>query len=652
MIDAYAIGTTLKLHDLVTPQLLKLAEQFAKVDALALQVNKRLQKIGSEVVGIRNLAAASKALDAGLKGVNTEALQAERNLRSIKGALPTGSIGIERELAAANVEAATLERRLLGMRGLGRGGSGAVPPILPGLGGAGGGGGRGRRGGHIHGGNMHVGPHGFGIGGVGMGLATDMLVPLAAAGATVYVGHKFYEAAKDYDMAFTRFRTLNLGEKINADANSFARGTKQFGVSMTERMTVLRDMHEVMGNYEEAKEITPLFTRMLAANRGVFGEEGNRFDTKTFQALGKVIEMRGGTASPAEMFKQADFAQKVLTGSAGLVTPTDLLAFMKTGGVATRLLSNKAFYEESAPMIQEMGGNRFGTALMSAHQNLAMGRGSLKSLKEAARIGLIDPGMIEYTKIGTIKQVLPGALKEEGLYNQSKFEWLLKVLIPAIRKGGVRTQKGILKGDAISDEQIVNELNTLFSQRTASNAFAQMYLQRHKIEKNIGVTEGAMGIKELEKQYQASPQGAEDEFAAAWKDFKAEFGKNMLPQVTNMLKTGADILRALGDMANNPTFKAVQDFAGGAVHAFAWPYRLMFGNANASEAAPNTGAINPVANRGAMPSAMKGSVHLDGRLVGSFMADHMGRQASAPMTGTSNFDVSMGLPAPGLGYQR
>jgi hypothetical protein len=650
MIDAYAIGTTLKLHDLITPQLLKLSEQFAKVDALALQVNKRLQKMGAEVVGVRNLAAASKALDAGLKGVNAEALLAERNLRGLKGALPTGSIGIERELAAANVEAAALERRLLGMRGLGRGGGG-MTPILPGPGGAGGGGG-GRRGGHIHGGNMHVGPHGFGIGGVGMGLATDMLVPLAAAGAAVYVGHKFYEAAKDYDMAFTRFRTLNLGDKVNADANSFARGTKQFGVSMTERMTVLRDMHEVMGSYEEAKAVTPLFTRMLAANRGVFGEEGNKFDTKTFQALGKVIEMRGGTSSPAEMFKQADFAQKVLTGSAGLVTPTDLLAFMKTGGVATRLLSNQAFYAQSAPMIQEMGGSRFGTALMSAHQNLAMGRGSLKSMKEAARIGLIDPGMIEYTKIGTIKQVLPGALKDEGLYNQSKYEWLLNVLIPAIRTNGVRGHGGLVKGDKITDDQIVNELNTLFSQRTASNAFAQMYLQRHKIEKNIAVTQGAMGIDALEKEYKGSAQGAEDEFGAAWKDFKAEFGKNMLPQITSMLKTGAEILRMLGDMTNNPAFKAVQGFTEGAAHAFAWPYRLMFGNANAAEPGAGSAPINPVAGRTTMGNTMKGSVHLDGRLVGSFMADHMGRQASAPMTGTSSFDMSMGLPTPGLSYQR
>lgn len=644
MIDVYAIGTTLKMRDHVTPGLLELSKQFAKVDALALQVNKRLQKMGAEVVGLRNLSSASKSLAASMKAIKDESALAEKNLFALRMALPSGGLGLEAELIAANVHAKTLAHTLAGIRG----GAPLLPPT-PGAGGGRGGGG-GRRG-HIHGGNIHVGPGGFGIGGVGMGLATDMLVPLAAAGATIYVGHKFYEAAKDYEMAFTRFRSLNLGVEVNKDADAFAKGTKQFGVSMTERMTVLRDMHEVMGSYEEAKAVTPLFSRMLAANRGVFGEEGNRFDTKTFQALGKVIEMRGGTASESEMFKQADFAQKVLTGSAGLVTPTDLLAFMKTGGVATRLLSNKAFYEESAPMLQEMGGSRFGTALMSAHQNLAMGRGALKSMKEAARLGLIDPRMIEYTKIGTIKQVLPGALKDEGLYNQSKFQWLLDVLIPAIRAGGIRGPNGLIKGAAISDDQMVNELNTLFSQRTASNAFAQMYMQRNKIAKNIAVTEGAMGIKELEKQYQASPQGAEDEFNAAWKDFRTEFGKNMLPQITSMLKSGADILRTLGDMSNSPAFKAIQDFTGSVGHAFAWPYRLMFGNANAAE--PGQGAaINPVAPRGGMSNAMKGTVHLDGRLVGNFMADHLGRQMSNPLTGTSQYDLSMGLGTPGMSYPR
>jgi hypothetical protein len=524
MLDIYGIGITLKLHDLVSAELVKMAKQFEELDLLATGVNKSLKSLGGAALEMRALQREAGTFGTKMARANEQALLLERNLHALKAAGAMPGMGMP---ATPSIVP---------------GGRGPTPPgLLPPSPNNGGGGRRGNHG--LHGGNIHAGPGGIGIGNVGYGLPTNALLPMAAAGIGIYGIHSLYEAAKEYKMAMARFQSLNLGDAINADADHFARTTKQFGVTMTERMTILRDMHEVMGSYEEAKAVTPLFSRMLAANVGVYGEEGNRFDTKTFQALGKVIEMRGGTTSEAEMFKQADFAQRTLTGSAGLVGPSDLLAFMKTGGVATRLLSDKAFYEESAPMIQEMGGNRFGTALMSAHQNLAMGRGSLKSMKEAARIGIIDPKMIEYTSIGTIKQVLPGALKDDELYNKSKFEWLKNDLIPAIRAKGVRGKKGLVFGDAITDDMIVNELNTLFSQRTASNAFSQMYLQRNKIAKNVAVTENAMGIDQLEKLNKDSPTGTEREFLAAWKDFKAEFGANVLPTVTELLKNGAEMLR-------------------------------------------------------------------------------------------------------------
>src|SRR5258708_2885207 len=213
MIDVYSIGTTLKIHDLVSPQLFKLVEGFTKLDALALGVNKQLKALGAEVVGIRGLTAASKQLDSGLKGVNAEALLIERNLRAVTGALPVGGIGLEKELVRANVEADLLEKKLAAMRALGR--VPGVSPMLPGGGGGGGSGGGGGRRGHIHGGAMHVGPNGFGVGGVGMGLASDMLVPLAAGLVAGYVGHKFYESAKDLEKVKADFSNLNLSKADN-----------------------------------------------------------------------------------------------------------------------------------------------------------------------------------------------------------------------------------------------------------------------------------------------------------------------------------------------------------------------------------------------------------------------------------------------------
>lgn len=643
MLDIYGIGITIKLHDLVSVELLKLSEQFEKLDLLAGTLNKSLASLDSAALGMRMLQRETGNLDTKMARANEQAMLLERNLHAIKAA-------------------------------------GAMPPIVPGsapgLLPSPGSGGGGRRNTHrgLHGGNIHAGTGGVGIGSVGYGLASEAAVPLIAVGAGLYGVHSLYEAAKEYDMALARFKSLNLGDVVNADADKFARETRQFGVSMTERMTILRDMHEVMGNYKEAKVITPLFSRMLAANVGVYGEDGNKFDAKTFQALGKVIEMRGGTSSEAQMFRQADFAQRTLTGSAGLVGPNDLLAFMKTGGVATRLLSDKAFYEESAPMIQEMGGTRFGTSLMSAHQNLAMGRGSLKSMKEAARIGIIDPKMIEYTSIGTIKQVLPGALKDDTLYNTSKFQWLLKDLIPAIRAHGVRGKKGVVTGDSVTDDMIVNELNTLFSQRTASNAFSQMYLQRHKIDKNIGVTEHAMGIDQLEKLNKVSPNGVEKEFIAAWRDFKTEFGRSVLPTVTDMLKGGAEMLRGIqtfvrehgslvsemltlqkdilehggaGGVATYLFDKTRKEVGGLFNHdkgktVAAAPRWYPFGSGPAPQGSPY------IAGAPKQPVHVVSNTYLDGRLIGQNVVERIAQESMRPASGLSGVDPRMGFMSPSM----
>jgi hypothetical protein len=296
-----------------------------------------------------------------------------------------------------------------------------------------------------------------------------------------------------------------------------------------------------------------------------------------------------------------------------------------------------------------MGGNKFGTALMSAHQNLAMGRGSLKSMKEAARLGIIDEKMIEYTKIGTIKQVLPGALKDDELYNTSKYQWLMKSLIPAIREKGVRGKDGLVKGNDITDDQIVNELNTIYSQRTAGNAFAQMYLQRHKIDKNVNVTEGAMGIDALEKTYKNSASGAEAEFSAAWKDFKAEFGKSMLPAISDMLKNGAVILRAIGDFVekHGAELKMINS-AMGAASNVANPVGRIWDSAknvynDFTQKKPD-GIAPKTQNQG---GNVHTTINVDGKKLATAVTPYLASKLGSGLY-PSTIDNSLGLQMPGL----
>lgn len=678
MIDAYHIGITLKINDLVGLELIKLAQKFEELDMLALNLGRRIKSIGTEVLGIKALTLETGLFDRQLGKTNAQAILLEKNVRALNAIKFTAPSIQNFSHAGGRAQSPTFISPPIAVIVSG------PAPINPPKAHAHGGGAGGRNGGHgggIHGGNLHAGSGGMGISNLGLGLPPSVGVPLIVGAAGIYTAHTLYEAAKDYEMAFNRFKSLNLGDAVNADAEAFTRSTKQFGVTMTERMTILRDMHEVMGSYSEAKAVTPLFARMMAANSGVFGEEGNKFTSKTFQALGKVIEMRGGTNSEKEMFKQADFAQKTLTGSAGLVTPEDLLAFMKTGGVATRLLSNKAFYEESAPLIQEMSGTRYGTALMSAHQNLAMGRGSLKSLKEAARLGIIDPKMIEYTTTGTIKQVLPGALVDSDLYNTSKYQWLMKDLIPAIRSKGLRGKDGMVTGANITDDQIVNELNTIFSQRTAGNAFAQMFLQRFKIDKNVAVTEGAMGIAQLEALNKNSPVGTEKEFVAAWTDFKAEFGKSVLPAVTSMLKTGAEMLRYLGSPSISGINSKTVGVEGSLVPKGLKPINLGLTDLYDHWKTENNTPImiewraklkaqavadykksegvadnlygpqrffNPVASGSGSPVVVHTSVALDGRTIATAVNKVNASAISAPQASIGRMDFNRMAPSPGM----
>ena len=167
--------------------------------------------------------------------------------------------------------------------------------------------------------------------------------------------------------------------------------------------------------------------------------------------------------------------------------------------MAGRLLSNQSFYYGMEPLIQEMGGNRVGTGLMSAYNNLAQGRSTVRAATELMKLGLIDPSMVEYTKIGTIKQVRPGALKDTAGFGSNPYQWMQETC-SCLRCGrsGITSESGVLQ-----------EMGVLFGNRTASSLFSLMFLQQEKIAKNMKLSQNAMGTDDLVKLARSSPQGAD-----------------------------------------------------------------------------------------------------------------------------------------------
>jgi hypothetical protein len=641
MIDVYAIGATLKLNDLVTPQLLKLSEQFAKVDALALQVNKRLQKMGAEVVGVRNLAAAAGKLDTGLKGVRDQALLAEKALGGIRGAVPAGGLGIEKELVAANVEAARLEARLAAMRGLGRSPGGALPSPGGGGGGAGGRGGGGRHGGRMHGGNLHAGPGGIGIGGVGLGLMDEALLPIGAGMVGYYAGKQFYEGAKDYQDATMRFKALGLGDTVNDEADKFARATKAYGVSQTELMSAMAESAGLFNSFDEVKQFTPQIVTLGKANAAIYGDKLGGLDDEGIKSLMKFIDRRGGTKDAASFARNLNLVERLVTGSGGLLKFQDLGTFSQNGGTAFRGLSDEGLMHMEGLMI-EQGGQKAGTAMMSLYQNLVAGRTPKKTMGLLQDLGLATLQEQTHGSVDgkPMKSLVMTDIQDSGLLQSDPAKWMTDVLLPALAKKGITSQDDILKS-----------VNDVLSNRNASNQGSIMTTQQFQVLRDYKLAQGAMGSDQVVGMWEKSAAGSEADFAAAWEDFKKQFGTTMLPQITAMLKTGADMLRTLADVTNSAGFKDFMDFSAKAGKLFAWPYRLMSSDANAAPPAGNSHVSASVSFKNAGDTDPKNFnlfLTASGRQAiasstTSFQADHLNRSL-----GTGLIDNNVALPMPSV----
>jgi hypothetical protein len=326
------------------------------------------------------------------------------------------------------------------------------------------------------------------------------------------------EEASKFQNEIERFRSLGLGDKVTNDAVKFASGMNTYGTSIRENLGLLRDAQTVFGDFHEAQMVTPLLSKMKFANAALFGEEGGAMKDKAFMDMLKVIELRGGLASEEAFFKQANMIQQVQTATGGRVGANEYLNLIKTGGVAAKGMKDANFYYNMEPLVQEMGGFRVGTGLMSGYQNLVQGRTTQRAAMELMRIGMLDPDKVEYDKTGKIKQIKPGAVKGTDMMIENPYSWMKTVMLPAFAAKGITEKQAIL-----------NEIGAIFTNRTASNVYSTMYTQMMSIEKNTKLNAGAAGINELEENAKKTMTGKLIELNKKWTDLQLKLGDVILP---------------------------------------------------------------------------------------------------------------------------
>ncbi|WP_186078669.1 phage tail tape measure protein [Burkholderia gladioli] len=356
------------------------------------------------------------------------------------------------------------------------------------------------------------------------------------------------EEAQHAQTEEARIRALGYGDGVSNRAIRFARNQNTYGTSTNDNLMLMRDSLSIFGDEHHAQMATPVLAKMKFANEAVYGAEHGGQNEQQFMNMLKAIELRGGTKDEATFHDEANRVQRVISATGGRVGGDQWMEFIKRGGVAAKSLSKDAFYYQMEPLIQEMGGDTAGNALMSGYQNLIEGRTTVRATRKLMKFGLLDPKKVEYDKNGHVKAFGDGALLNAEQFKNSPFEWMQKTLVPLLKKRGIT-----------SDKAILSTIGSMFTNRSASNLFSTMYLQRGVIEKNERNNRNAADIDQLNAQAKKTGAGKMLEAIAQWRKLKQEIGEQIAPAFSAGLERAAHWVAVLTQAlkANPAAAKAV-----------------------------------------------------------------------------------------------
>lgn len=360
--------------------------------------------------------------------------------------------------------------------------------------------------------------------------------------AMLHAFHEPMEAAARYEQQLVRLRALGNGPAISGQAQRFSESMNVFGVSRAENLQIMTDaMMVTRGNLHEAEMIAPRIARVQAVLGGLYGE-GGRDTERQLMNLMRSAEFRGGLASPEAMNRELDIAMRFITASGNRITPTDLMQFMKFGGVAATSLTPDAIVALE-PLLQEMGGMRLGTSMQTLYNRLQTGIGmSGVAGSELMRYGLLDPSKVELTPEGRFRRFRQGEhpLIQADLERTDFTRWLMEVMLPTARAHGA------------SDADL-QRLGIFAGGRTGGQVIGSMIRAPELAASARAAMLRSMGIDEAYSLLPTSTIAQANELHARNEDLMLELGIAALPMMNSIIRHLIPVVHAFADFAHaNP----------------------------------------------------------------------------------------------------
>jgi hypothetical protein len=354
-------------------------------------------------------------------------------------------------------------------------------------------------------------------------------VGLLAGGAIgFHVLNKMIKPASEYQHQLVQLKNTGLEnlQILQAQKAVWEDLRKVPTSSVSENVEAIRHLQMVFGTtkegFKETLEYLPTIQKIQGVLRSVRGHD----TADESYELAKTLELKGAVKNPELFTSQANAMTKAIVASGGKVGASDFLMTMKYGRLAAQGWNDEFSYTILPTLIQEMksrggsggGAGGPGNALQSMYAAVVGGTISQKSLKTWHSLDLLDSKKEVWNKVGSLKGVEPGGVKNWQQFMANPFEWSQKTLLPALIKAGYK-----------SEEQQKQAIAYLFPNRTAGFIATQMVEQGWKFKRDQELIKQANGLGSYEELVKNDPQLAAMALHKQWESLMAILGYQVMP---------------------------------------------------------------------------------------------------------------------------
>jgi len=349
-----------------------------------------------------------------------------------------------------------------------------------------------------------------------------------AGNEAAHMWDKQVDAASKYHAVLERISRFDPGA---ATANEkFLRGLDIKGMSLTDVGQLFGGAQTILQNSAQAQDVT----KLLAQARTAFGaatgvKDGTQLDSMALSAL-KVAQMRdgviGGDGKIDTKKVEETFNMLVNTtmASGGGVLPKDYLEAMQGGKLSGALKPAEAAAFGLKQFMQANGGSKAGVDAISALQGWAAGSMSAAVAHELERVKLLDPKAVHRDKAGRITSVDAMEGKEAEDFAKNPLQYLLDVIVPALRKSGYT-------GDSLN-----TKLGSMLGMKGEKNILEQLQHEKERAASYLAKTSTGPGGAKLYEKENEGFEGKLKDYEAKKVNLNIALGEHILPLAISALE--------------------------------------------------------------------------------------------------------------------